>query len=65
MKHVHNEQEDMQITQIVIGEPDEDSRQVIFEGLNNDFTVHLREFDTLMQERGPVEILNVVLEEKK
>lgn len=41
MKHVDNEQEDMQIEQIVISEPDEDSKQVLFKGLPNDFTVYL------------------------
>ena len=65
MKHVDNEQEDMQIEQIVISEPDEDSKQVLFEGLPNDFTVNLGQFDTLMQEREPVAILNVVLGEQK
>ena len=65
MKHVDNEQEDIQIKQIVIDEADEDSKQVKFEGLPVNFTVLLGEFDTLMQEREPVQILNVVLEEQK
>ena len=65
MKHADNETEDISIEQIVIGEPYEDSRQVKFEGLPSNFTVDLREFDVLMQEREPIALLNMVLEEQK